>query len=103
MSTLQLESWPCYVAHDMRRSEEAALLARRSESGRSDLPAARLALDALEHAPRIPAPADLALNVMANENSCHHIVSVFDETEESVKSRMRRARQMFEQLYGRLS
>lgn len=103
MSTLQLEAWQCYVDHEMSPSEEAALLARLSESERSELLAARMALDALGRTPRMPAPANLARNVMAEEHSGQDIVVMFDETKENVTSRMLRTRQMFEQLYGKLS
>lgn len=51
----------------------------------------------------MPAPADFACNVMAEEHSGQDIVSMPDETQENVKSRMLRVRQMFEQLYGKLS
>ena len=103
MITPQLEAWQCYVDHEMSPSEEAALLARLSVSERSELLAARLALDALGRTPRMPAPADFACNVMAEEHSGQDIVSMPDETQESITSRMLRARQMFEQLYGKLS
>lgn len=103
MSTPQLDAWQFYVNHEMSPSEEAALLARLSESERSELLAARMALDALGRTPRMPAPADLARNVMAEEHSGQDIVSMPDETQESITSRMLRDRQMFEQLYGKLS
>ncbi|BBP03934.1 hypothetical protein TPL01_27820 [Sulfuriferula plumbiphila] len=54
-----------YLDQEMNPSEEAALLARLSETERSELLATRMALAALEHLPRIPAPASLARGVMA--------------------------------------
>lgn len=102
MSTPQLDAWQCYVDHEMSPSEEATLLARLSVSERSKLLAARMALDALGRAPCMPAPADLACNVMAEEHSGQDIVSMPDETQENVKSRMLRSGQMFEQLSGKL-
>lgn len=103
MSTPQLEAWQCYVDHEMSPSEEATLLARLSESERSKLLTARKALDALGRTPRMPAPADLVRNVTEEEHSGQDIVSMFDETEQNIMSRMLRARQMFEKLYGKLS
>lgn len=54
-----------YLDQDMNPSEEAALLARLSDSERSELVDTRKALDALGRMPRMPAPANLARNVMA--------------------------------------
>ncbi len=53
-----------YLDQDMSPSEEAALLARLSDSERLELVDTRKALDALERMPRMPAPANLAHNVM---------------------------------------
>lgn len=65
MSTPQLDlAWQCYLDQDMNPSEEASLLARLSETERSELFATRVALDALGRMPRMPAPANLARNVM---------------------------------------
>lgn len=66
MSTQQLDLlFQNYLDQDMSPSEEAALLARLSESERSELLTTREVLDALKHVPRIPAPNNLAHNVMA--------------------------------------
>ncbi len=103
MITPQLEARQGYMDHEMSPSEEAALLARLAESERSELLAARLAMDALGRTLRMPAPANLARNVMAEEHSGQNIVSMPNETQDSITPRMIRDRQMFEKLYGKLS
>lgn len=66
MSTSQIDlDLQHYLDGDMSPSEEAALLARLSESERSELADTRKALDALGRMPRVAAPASLARNVMA--------------------------------------
>jgi len=59
------EAWQRYLDQETSPSEKAALLARLSETERSELLATRTALEALERLPRLPAPANLASNVMA--------------------------------------
>jgi len=59
------EAWQRYLDQETSPSEEATFLARLSETERSELRATRMVLEALEHLPRIPAPANLARNVMA--------------------------------------
>lgn len=54
-----------YLDREMSPSEEAALLAELSDDARSELLATRMALNALESLPRMPAPADLSHKVMA--------------------------------------
>ena len=59
------EAWQNYLNQETSPSEEAAFIARLSETERSELLATRTALEALERLPRLPAPANLASNVMA--------------------------------------
>lgn len=54
-----------YLDRETSPSEEADFLARLSEAERSELLATRIALEALQHLPRVPVPASLARNVMA--------------------------------------
>jgi len=54
-----------YLDQETSLSEEAAFLAQLSETERSELRATRTALEALQRLPQIPAPANLARNVMA--------------------------------------
>lgn len=103
MSTPRSDAWQRYIDHEMSPSEEADLLAQLGVSEKWELLVARMALDALGRTPRMPAPVDFACNVVAQERSGQDIVSMPDETEESVRQRMLRARQMFEQEYGKLS
>lgn len=54
-----------YLDNEMNLSEEADYLARLSETDREELHATDLALNALERLPRLPAPVNLADNIMA--------------------------------------
>lgn len=103
MSTLRSDAWQWYVDHEMSPSEEVDLLAELSGSEKSELRVDRTAQDALARAPRMPAPVDFFWNAVAEAHSGQDIVSMADETQESIKQRMLRARQMFEQEYGKLS
>lgn len=59
------EVWQRCLDREMSPSEEADFHARLNEAEQSELLATRTALDELERLPRVAAPADLAVAVMA--------------------------------------